>query len=86
MGERYYENFFLPILVFCLLSFNVLADEIKSELLDAASKRISDILSTLPDEGIAEFDVSAGMGFYSNGNCATASISSEASTITNYFQ
>ena len=57
MGERYYKNFFLPILVFCLLSFNVLADEIKSELLDAASKRISDILSTLPGEGITEVDV-----------------------------
>jgi len=51
------KKFFLLILAFCLLSFNTLAGELKSELLDAASKKVSDFISTLPGEGITEFNL-----------------------------
>ena len=51
------KKIFLPIIAFSLLTINVLAGEIKSELLDTASKKITDILSTLPGEGVTEVDV-----------------------------
>ena len=40
------KKFFLLILAFCLLSFNVLADEIKLQLLNNVSEKISE---SIPD-------------------------------------
>ena len=45
------KKIYLPVLIFCLLSLNTLAGELKWELLDAASKKVSDFISTLPGEG-----------------------------------
>lgn len=51
------KKILFPVIVICSISFSVLADEFKSELLDATSKKITDILSTLPGEGITEANV-----------------------------
>jgi len=51
------KKIYLPVLVFCLMSLNTLAGELKSKLLDAASKKVSDVISTLPGEGITEFNL-----------------------------
>ena len=52
------KKFFLSILAFCLLSFNVLADEIKLQLLNNVSEKISESIGLIvPGEGITEFNL-----------------------------
>ena len=52
------KNFFLPVATFCLLSFNVLADEIKLQLLNNVSEKISESIGLIvPGEGITEFNL-----------------------------
>ena len=52
------KKFFLLILAFCLLSFNVLADEIKLQLLNNVSEKISESIGLIvPGEGITEFNL-----------------------------
>ena len=51
------KKFFLPILMFCLVSLNTLADEVKSTILSNLSDSISEHgLSLIPGEGYTEFE------------------------------
>ncbi len=52
------KRFFLPILMFCLVSLNTLADDVKSKILSNLSEKISEYgLSLIPGEGYTEFDL-----------------------------
>ena len=52
------KRIFVPILMFCLVSLNSLADEVKSKILSNLSETISEYgLSLIPGEGYTEFDM-----------------------------
>ena len=50
------KRFFLPILMFCLVSLNTLADEVKSKVFSNLSEKITEYtLGIIPGEGHTEF-------------------------------
>ena len=50
------KRFFLPILMFCLISLNTLADEVKSKVFSNLSEKITEYtLGIIPGEGHTEF-------------------------------
>ena len=52
------KRIFLPILMFCLVALNTLADEVKYKILSNLSEKISEYgLSLIPGEGYTEFDL-----------------------------